>query len=198
VYVPGMRAEVKMAFNDFYRKAIKRNLYEVAHALMEVKILNAMGEYNEKEGIYGENFFSISYRAAFNDMIAHTIKVLEDSRDSSTFWSIFQNDQKKIMDLSSCSGESIDLLRTLATKVKLVRDKSHFHIDRKGVMDPEKIWHMADIKGVELEKGLKILFNILNELYEGVHGKGFLFQPEDYSGEDVIKILKFAKSENLI
>ncbi|MBL7197222.1 MAG: hypothetical protein ISS47_03915 [Candidatus Omnitrophica bacterium] len=183
-----------------YRNAIKRNLYEVAYALLEYSTLRILNEYNKKEGIYvtGEGFFNISYRALFNDMVAHSIKVLDKDRKSATFWYILKTDKAKAENLRLYSKEKIKSLRNLASKLKTIRNKTHFHIDKEGVVDPKMIWGNANIKGRELEESLHYLFSILNELHKAVFNKNFLYQPEDYDGTDLIKLLELAKSENLI
>lgn len=191
-----------MEENTRFEKAITRNLYELAHALMELKTLAAFENYIAKNDIYvcGESFFNISNRALFNDMISHTIKVLDfDERgDSFTFWDILKNDKARKETLKAYSKEKIDFLNRLVPKLKIIRDKTHFHIDRKSVLNPQKIWEEANIQGKEIEEALQYLFYILNELHHAVFGRNFLYQPEDYNGEDLIKLLDFAGSSDLV
>ena len=108
----------KLIENNNYSEAIRRNLYEVVHGLLDYKILEVMDQYNAEEGIYGESFFSVSYRAAFNDMVAHAMKVLEDNDESSTFWTIFGEHMAIITNISGFQYDSIDKLKELAMKLK--------------------------------------------------------------------------------
>ena len=166
-----------------YQKVIKRNLYELAHALLELKVLTIFEDYMSKYHIYiyGESFFNIVEKALFNDMIAHAIKALDidKSGDSTPFWYLLEKDEEVVKKLESYSEEKIDFLRKIASKLKIIRDRTHFHIDKKGVLDPQKIWEKADIKGAELKEALETLFYILNDLHQAVFGKGFLYQPDD-------------------
>ena len=107
-----------MCKNIRYLAVVKRNLYEIAHALFELKELTAFEDYiKDKElWIQGESFFSISNRALFNDMVAHAIKVLEinKSQDSTTFWYLLKKDKKKIEGLKSFEQNEIIFLETIA------------------------------------------------------------------------------------
>lgn len=178
--------------------AIKRNLFEVAHALLERKALIPIERYNKKHGIYGENFFSISYRALFNDMVAHSIKVLDEDRESATFWYIFRVDMAKIKKLKSYSEQKTQFLKGLTSKFKIIRDKTHFHIDKKGVLDPKLIWRKAGIKGKDLGKALKYLWDLLNELHQIVFNKDFPHQIDFYDAKDVLKILALSRKNDLV
>ena len=184
--------------NKRYFKAIKRNLFEIAHALLERKALISIEKYNKKHGIYGENFFSISYRALFNDMVAHSIKVLDEDRESATFWYIFRADMTKLKKLSSYSEEKMKFLRKLASRFKIIRDKTHFHIDKKGVLGPAFIWKNAGIKGRELGGALRYLWDLLNELHGVVFKDNFPHQIDFYDGKDVLKILMLSRRKNLV
>jgi hypothetical protein len=184
-----------------YKKAIIRNLYEVAHALLELKVLKEYEKYRVENEIWicGESFFGISERAIYNDMIAHAIKVLVmDKFDSTTFWYVLDITKTTGTLLTIYSEDRINSLKTLSEKLKIIRDKTHFHIDKIGVLDPHKIWDQANIKGNELEGALQYLFSFLNELHGIIFNKSFLFQPEDYEGKDVSKLLDLANSASLI
>lgn len=189
-----------MKGSNRYHKAIIRNLYEVANASMELKVLIAFEDYSNNKHIFtkGESFFTISFRALFNDMIAHVIKVLDTNRESANFWYILRVDGPRVKKLKSYSKERINSLKILAEKLKIVRDKTHFHIDKKGVLNPNDVWEMADIKGKELSEGLFYLFSILNEIHQIVLNKSFLFNPEDYDGTDLAKLIDFADANRLI
>ena len=188
--------------NIRYREATKRNLYEIAHALLEFKALTVFDNYTDGKDIFihGESYLTISEKALFNDMISHAIKVLEidKSDDTSTFWYILNADLSAFKKLNNYSEAKIDSLKELAEKLKHVRDKTHFHLDKNGILNPSKIWKEADIKGKELEEGLKYLFPLLCELYRIIFSKSFLYNPDDYDGKDLIKILDFANSSDLI
>lgn len=191
-----------MRINTIYEKAIESNLNKVAHALFELKALIAFDNYIEKNSIFicGASFFEISKKALYNDMFRHAINVLEidKARDSVTFWYILRTGEIKIKTLKSYSLEKTDSLKVLAEKLKHIRDKVHFHIDKDGILDSDKIWLEADIKANVLREGLQYLFSILDELYRAVFNKPVLFHPDDYNGEDLAKLLNLSGSNGLI
>ncbi|MCU0651335.1 MAG: hypothetical protein MUC39_00065 [Candidatus Omnitrophica bacterium] len=193
---------VNLANGIRYNTAIKRNLFELAHALLELKALTAWDRYTDENEIYvhGESYFSISQKALFNDMVSHAIKVLELDKcgDSSTFWYILKTDTLVLKNLKDYSEEKIYSLQSLAVKLKHVRDKTHFHLDKNGILDHHKIWQEADIKGRELSEGLKYLFGLLCGLYKNIFKESFLYHPDDYDDTDLIKLLNFAASSDLI
>lgn len=145
-----------MLSDETYKRAITRNLYELANARLERCALSSFDRYLETHVVYhcGENFFTITERALFNCMVGHAVKVLDRNRESATFWAIFDTAPDKITKLSSYEEEKLRFLDGLTGKLKLVRDKTHFHIDKDGVLDPRAIWRDADIKGIELGEGL--------------------------------------------
>ena len=90
-----------------YKKAITRNLYELAHARLEWQALNSFDCYLEHREIYysGENFFRISVRALRYCMVGHAIKVLDRNKNSATFWAILDSAPDRIKKLSSYGEE---------------------------------------------------------------------------------------------
>lgn len=186
--------------SERYRSSINRNLHEVCAALMEHKIWIKLGEFNSREGIYirGESFFNISCKALFNDMFAHTIKVLDKNGQSATFWYLFRTNQAKIRKLKYYSLEKIENLRNLSKKLIIIRNEAHFHIDKKGVLDPKAVWTKAGITEKELRENLLFLHSILIELYEIEFKKSFLYCIEDYDTKDLDEILRYSKIKNLI
>ena len=81
---------------------------------------------------------------------------------------------------------------SLSSSLKLVRDKTHFHIDKKTVFDPKVVWQQADIKGLEFERLLRSTFETLNYLHRERWGDDFWLP--DYDGTDACAIAKFSES----
>lgn len=191
-----------MKKNTIYEEAIKTNIQKVARALFELKALMAFDNYLEQNTVYvcGVNFFDISKKALYENMFRHAMNVLDigKSGDAATFWYILKFDEIKIKELNSYSAEKNELLKSLAKKLKHIRDKVFFHIDKNCILDSEKIWLEADIKANEFRDGLQYLFSLLEELYRTVINNPVLFHPDDYSGDDITKLLNLAKSGGLI
>jgi len=146
----------------------------------------------------GASFFEISKNALFNDMIAHAIKVLDKNKNSATFWYILKTDETRAKTLKIYSEEKLQELHNLTKKLKLVRDKTHFHIDRESVLDSSSVWKDADISGNELSAGLEYLFEFLLELRNDVFNEKASRNNYLYKGDDVIRLLELAKENNII
>lgn len=190
-----------MLKNERYPKAVYRNLCEVVNALHERQVLISLEEYIKKNGkifYYGGSFLHIARDALFNDMIAHIIKVLDRNRDSTGFWYIFKTDKGMIKNCESYSESKIKFLDELAPKLKIVRDKSHFHIDKNGVLDPKAVWSEAGITGDELGKGVDYLLDILLEVNNKVRGCTLSRNNYIYTGEDFFQLLELARTNGII
>lgn len=190
-----------MMENKRYSKAVKRNFVEVVNALHERQVLISMEEYIRKNGriyYYGGSFLAISMNALFNDMISHIIKVLDGNKRSASFWYILEINKGKIENCKSCSEDKIKFLEELKHKLKIVRDKTHFHIDEDGVLDPAAIWSKVDVTGNELGKGIDYLLDILLELHNSVSGGNLSRNNLLYTGEDFLQLLELARVNDLI
>lgn len=182
-------------------RTVERNFIEIANAIQKRQALVAVEEYTQRNGnIYfsGTSFLELAFRALFNDTIAHAIKVLDFNKKSATFWYILKNRQEQIASLKSYSQEKILFLQDLGQKLKPIRDKTHFHIDKQGVLDPEKIWQEAGISGDKLGKGLEYLFDMLFEIRNSIRKENMTKNNYSYDGSDVIKLLDLAEAEGLI
>ncbi len=178
--------------NRFYR-ALFRNLNEIRTAILERRALIGIESVGSKQRL---NFFTLSYDALFNDMVAHTIKVLDKNPDSATFWYLYRCDSKIIDSFIEDKSYDLKSLEYMADKLKIVRDKTHFHIDKKGVLNPKNIWKEADISGKEFGKALEQVFDILQYLRKIHLGKEFAM-PE-YNGSDASKLITIAKRDGII
>lgn len=185
-----------MLTDETHKRAITRNLHELANARLERCILISFDHYLEANGVYhyGENFFTITERALFNCMIGHAIKVLDRNKDSATFWAIFDSAPDKIKNRNCFQTEKLRFLDKLTEKLKIVRDKTHFHIDKNGVLNPQAIWEEAGITGDEFGEGLEYTWSILRELHSVELGRQFHDPCERYNGEDVVQMLESACS----
>lgn len=172
--------------NDTYQAALKRNLNELVIAKLEFEAYREIGDKLLLN--FFDSFFTLSQDALFNDMVAHMIKVLDRNAQSTTFWYIFRcksNDVKEFI-----KEKNIDFMSIydLAEKFKIVRDKTHFHIDKKGVKDPKAVWSVTDITDDELEENMNAIYKILNYL----HVKEFDFDFEIPEIDDLQYIIKAA------
>jgi hypothetical protein len=145
-----------------YSKAIERNLAEMQRAILNRTTLLGI---ERSKGVRAL-FLQVAYFALFNDYVAHCIKVFEQSKRAASFWYIYRTDQK-IVD-AFAKKEKIDLaaLEGVSTKLKHIRDKTHFHIDAEGVLDTKAIWRDAGLTGKQLSEAVDNAWAILVHLQQ--------------------------------
>lgn len=140
-----------------YEAALERNLAELQRAIINRRAMVAM----ESVGV-SNDWLKVIYYALFNDYIAHCIKVFERSAGSASFWYVYESNQKPINVFASKHDIDLEIFERLTTKLKHVRDKTHFHIDREGVLDPKAVWREADLNGEELATSIDHMWALLN------------------------------------
>ena len=149
--------------NKTYRAALQRNLNELVIAELE---FDAYYEISNTVLLnFPDSFFWLAQTALFNDMVAHMIKVLDQNSQSATFWYIFRYKSKETKEF--IKKERIDFMEIydVAEKLKVVRDKTHFHIDKNSVRDPKMIWSTADLTYDSLQRNMESVYKVLNHLY---------------------------------
>ena len=145
-----------------YKKAIGRNLAELQWAIIHRTSLQGI---EQAKPVY-HYFLHSTYTALFNDYFAHCIKVFDLSRGAASFWYIYRTNEKRVKDFARASAIDLSELETVAQKLKHIRDKTHFHIDSDGVLDPKEIWTQADITGKRLALAVDAVWKILTHLQQ--------------------------------
>lgn len=167
-----------------YDLALKRNLAEVNNAILERRAL--IGLINA-DSAHGLDFFRIAEHALFNDLIAHAIKVFDTHKQAASFWYIKRVDSAALELEAKNSCVKLEDLKEVSEKLKHIRDKTHFHIDKEAVSNPKLVWSLAEITGDYLGESLDAVFKILSSLhYKRTKQKISL---PDYDGSDAKKII---------
>jgi hypothetical protein len=143
-----------------YENAIQRNLAELQRAVLNRTTLLGLEDAN---GI-SHLFLRLIYYAIFDDYIAHCIKVFENSKGAASFWYIYRTNRAPINAFACHHEISLEQLETVSAKLKHIRDKTHFHIDTNGVLDPKRVWHDAGLTGKELAVAVDAAWEILKDL----------------------------------
>jgi hypothetical protein len=148
--------------SERYKKAIGRNLAELQWAIIHRTTLQGI----EQAKPVHHYFLHSAYTGLFNDYFAHCLKVFDLSSGAASFWYIFRTNEKRVKDFSKTAGIDLDELALVAQKLKHIRDKTHFHIDSDGVLNPKEIWHQADITGKRLAQAVDAVWKILTHLQQ--------------------------------
>ena len=167
--------------------AIERNIAELNNAILK---LTARDELVKQKLTYARmSFFVVAEHALYNDMLAHAIRVLDEHRDAMSFWYVLRSNEAAVKKSANIAGLDLDKLKILSGKLRLVREKTQFHIDRKAVRNPKSVWQEADITGIVFAEALRAMAATLGHTRQQLFG-GELAQVTEYDGSDVSKIVK--------
>jgi hypothetical protein len=120
------------------------------------------------------------------------MRVFDRHSDAASFWYLRRCKQREVDTAAAAVWLPIVELESLSSSLKLVRDKTHFHIDKKAVFDPKAPWQQANIKGPEFVRPLQGAFDVLNHLHRARWRDDFWLP--DYDGSDASAIAKFSES----
>ncbi len=178
--------------SDRYGRALKRLLNEVQLAIYERDAYNEICRISPHTS-WG--FFSYASIALKNDMVSHAIKVLDDHKDACAFWYIYRCKKGSADKELKKVGLDIPKIQELADKLKNVRDKTHFHIDKSKVFAPEKVWSDADIRGEKFNQVMDGLLILFHSLYQEHFGEPLVLRA--YDAKDIEPIINAVKAKKL-
>lgn len=171
-----------------YEQALKRNLAETSNAILKRRALIGLHSANSAHSL---DFFRVAAHALYNDILAHAMRVFDRGGQSAAFWYILRVDKPAARCAIEKYGINISRIEGIADRFKIIRDKTHFHIDRDAIANPPAVWEDAGINGNELGYTLESGFMIMSELYQG--RTGMQISIPDYDGSDVVDIIKAYK-----
>lgn len=176
-----------------YERALIRNLHETGASIFDRKALIGI---ESAKSYHAWDFFRVVYYALFNDMVAHCMRVFDRNSQSASFWYIYRCQQSEIDSYVKSEGLDFSCIERVADRLKHVRDKTHFHIDREAVKDPSSVWQQADIKGTELASAADAVWQILNHLHRTHFDKAF--DAPSYDGTDATRIIQAAQAAGIV
>jgi hypothetical protein len=182
-----------MSANDRFEKALRRNLSELQRVIYYRKALGALWSANPLTG--GIDVFVLMDRAFFDQMIGHAIKVFDRNSQSASFWYLLRSREVAIDQFCKSQGWTLSGIETLRTKLKIIRDKTHFHIDTDSVSDPRSVWSAAGIDWNEFDQATRQAFAMLDHLHTLHHGH--TFELPNYDGSDVLVLTMLAEQQGL-
>lgn len=178
--------------NIKYNRALVRILFELERAL---SYRNGVNESVTVAPTTWWSFFSYAYLAMYDSMFFHAIKILDEHKDVASFWYLWRCNPKDIERLLSKHNLTINEIEVLSKKLIIVRDKTHFHIDKSEIFHTDDVWKRADITGNIFNKVMDNLWNVLRDLHHEQFGRDFI-QPI-YQGEDIKSIIEAAKEKGI-
>jgi hypothetical protein len=134
------------------------------------------------------SFFVIVHHALHNDIMAHAIRVMDEHRDVSAFWYIHKCQSALVERAVSAAGSEMATLKKTSNKLKHIREKTHFHIDRMAVQSPAEVWKSAGVTGDELSNILHVVAHVVSTVNVNALAGEPLYITE-YDGSDIHRIV---------
>lgn len=166
--------------------AINRSFAEANNAILKLTAYNSL--HKVRFSYTGMSFFAIASQALYNDMIASAIRIFDDHKEAGSLWYIIRCNEPAAKKAAMACGIKIDELKAFALKLRHIRDKTHFHIDRRALENPSLVWSEAGISGDEFTNALHNAALLLAKIKLDVYG-GELDKVTPYDGSDVKQII---------
>ncbi len=113
-------------------RAIEKVLLELNNCILKRRAFNKFISLKTKHGL---DFFLICAYALQNDLYANAHRAFDSHKDATSFWYIRNIAPKEFANAVSDSEISVEELERLAEKLKPIRDRVHFHVDRRDLTD---------------------------------------------------------------
>jgi hypothetical protein len=150
-----------------YDKALERNLAELQKALLIRATLLGIEAHRYTTKV----FTRIIRDALHNDYMSHAIKVFEQSSKAASFWYLYRTCPGPIDKYARQVGYEISDLQVVTDKLKEIRNGSHFHIDKAGVLDPSVVWSGANLTGKQLGAAIDFAWGALGAVQTAKGGQ---------------------------
>lgn len=168
------------------KAAVKRTFAEANNAILKLTAYNSLCR--EDISYARMSFFAIVQHALYNDMVAHAIRVMDEHRDVSGFWYIHKCQSALVERTVSKAGSELATLKCTSEKLRHIREKTHFHIDRTAVQSPTEVWKSAGVTGDEFSITLRVVAQVASAVNADALG-GEPLDVTEYDGSDVHRIV---------
>ncbi len=166
------------------RSAIEKVLLELNNCILKRRAYN---KFISLKTAHGLDFFRICAYALQNDLYAGAHRAFDMHKDATSFWYLKNIAPKEFAKAVSDSKIEMKDLEKLAEKLKPIRDRVHFHADRRDLKEPTKAWNDADLTGNEFISLTENAHEILRVMYLELTGQDRAIP--DYFGDDIEKII---------
>ena len=172
------------------RPALKRVLLELNNCVLKRRAFNSLMTLETSHGL---DFFRICKAALENDLYAGAHRAFDRHEDAVSFWYIENISGKLFTEAIAEAMVDRNRIEELAEKLKNIRDRVHFHADRRDLEAPSKPWQDANMSGnefIDLTESAHEVLRILNRKLTSVDSV-----IPNYNGADIEKIIRAYKDE---
>ncbi len=173
---------------DRFEASLKRSLAELSSAVLKLRALDGL---RSAHSVHALDFFRLAGTALFNDVLGHAMRVFDEHKQAAAFWYVVKVNEPNALNLAKELEVNFEALKLFSANIKIIRDRTHFHIDKDAVKNSALVWENADVNGNQLRVALDSAFSLLSEIYFRL--SGIRISIPEYDGTDVPKIIKSYK-----
>ncbi|SNS87573.1 hypothetical protein SAMN06265795_10873 [Noviherbaspirillum humi] len=166
--------------------ALNRNFAEANEALLQLTAYQRLNEAGISQA--GVDFLAIAAGALYDGMIGGAIRIFDNHKEAGSLWYIIRCHRAIAQLTADRLGISLEQLRGIVPRLLHIRNKTHFHIDRKALDNPATIWSDAGITVEGIAAALLDAARLLAGIKQAIYG-GDPDQLTPYDGADVTAIV---------
>lgn len=170
-----------------FAKALVRNREELAFAIADTCIVTMMSRSGTAHSF---DFFRLSWMALNYDRMARAAKVFDRHRNAVGYFYLVKEKPEATAGIQHLAD-----LEAVADGIKHIRDKTHFHIDSTGVLDPKSVWKTANISERRFRRALLTATDVLDLMYQEEFG--YKFAPPQFDTTNVKKAMRLVEEAGL-
>lgn len=177
--------------NEILKNSIYQSLNEVSDAIFYLYALVGMSEAKKENNLL---FLKLASDALKNDMMSRLIKVLDKTRNTGSFWYIYEEEKIDIDNFVTQELIDFNAITALCDQDRLykIRNKVHCHLDKNYTFNQADAWQEANISTKEIKIALESLHCILRFLFEKYESKPF--PVINYDGADAAAVVDVANT----
>ncbi|QGZ39187.1 hypothetical protein IP92_02582 [Pseudoduganella flava] len=160
------------------RAVIARNFAELDNAHMKLTACAALGDHPPT------TFLALARQALYNDALSGAIRVYDDHKDAHSLWYVLRCHRKEAEGALAACGTTWVVLEQTSDRLRRIRNRTQFHIDRQSIGDPPETWHKPDIDAAELAAGVRLAAGLLAALARMLDAAAAPLRLSDYDGAD--------------
>jgi hypothetical protein len=165
------------AYRERFDRTVVRLLLET-HNLMSVRAaLEALDAPLRSRTLESNPFLNTALSSLLSDQLIRLIRIFEEDKEVATFWYLQNCEPGNVG-----AGVDINRLRSFSAKIKIIRNKSFFQIDKEFVFKPEQVYTDADVKHGEIVWAIETVWPVLNRLYTERTNKTFQMSDSGLDG----------------
>jgi hypothetical protein len=190
-YTPNFNSAVQMS-ETLEQRAVARCTDEIARAVLYLRAWRGIAKAKTYHGV---DFIYLAHLAFYDQTFAHALKVLAPSKSGRAgqdlgLWFLVRRRKATVARLCAAHGIFLGHVRRVGQKLKIIRDKTHFHLDEKGVRHPGRVWKAAGLTKKQFDDALDASLRLLLLLH--IEIRGVEYPMPWYDGSDAFKITQHA------